>query len=373
MIFLPICLALAALEIALRFFGPFLPGSYATNLYLEPHPIYGFFHVPNTTGWIRTPEFTARVDINSLGLREREFGYERLGNARRVLVLGDSFVEGAQVSVESLVTRQLEYLLAQAGGESYQVINGGVGAWGTAQEYLQLKTEGPLYHPDVVVVVFYTGNDVSNNGVRIKRNTGTLRKPYFDVGSDGSLKLLAYRPKAVPDESATDRLRRGSLLFGVFDSTVLRGAHVDDDDSAEEQLVRYELPVFSTRSNQAWDDAWRVTEGLLSALHDEAVASGVTFLLVNVPTKWEVYPQDWEGLRQQFGLNAEAWDLDGPSQRLAELTTRNEIPYVDLREPLAKAKGGERLYFQHDIHWTPAGHATAARAIAERLLRDGIN
>ncbi|HEX3245774.1 MAG TPA: SGNH/GDSL hydrolase family protein [Chloroflexota bacterium] len=373
LVIVAMALPLVGLEAALRMFGPFLPGSYAASLYLEPHPIYGFFHVPSTTGWIRTDEYTTRVDINALGLRERSIGYENPAGLRRVLVLGDSLVEGVQVPEGSLATRKLETLLSGQTGRPNQVINAGVGAWGTAQEYLFLKTEGPQYRPDWVVLFFYTGNDVTNNGVRIKRNTGELRKPYYDIGPDGSLTALPYRPRKKSEETLVDQFRRSSLLFDVFDSTVFspaRSASADDDESADRQLRLYELPVFSSRSSRPWEDAWQVTEGLIRAVQDESTSLGAAFLLVNVPTKWEVYPEDWSELRNSYHLPSEGWDLEGPNRRLAAFAATQGIPYLDLRTSLRQAASGPRLYFHRDIHWTTEGQARAGEAVAERLMRE---
>src|SRR5687768_16074598 len=47
---------LLMLEVALRLFGPILPGNYDTGHYLERHARLGHFNVPNFDGWIKTRE-----------------------------------------------------------------------------------------------------------------------------------------------------------------------------------------------------------------------------------------------------------------------------------------------------------------------------
>jgi SGNH hydrolase-like domain, acetyltransferase AlgX len=45
-----------------------------------------------------------------------------------------------------------------------------------------------------------------------------------------------------------------------------------------------------------------------------------------------------------------------------------QIPSVDITQQLQKsAQAGKRMYFWLDIHWTPAGNATAAQAVADYL------
>ena len=45
-----------------------------------------------------------------------------------------------------------------------------------------------------------------------------------------------------------------------------------------------------------------------------------------------------------------------------------QIPSLDITPQLQKsAQGGKRMYYWLDIHWTPAGNAAAARAVADHL------
>lgn len=374
-----IAFPLLALELALRAFGPFLPGNYSAHLYLEPHPTFGRFHTPSSTGWIRTEEYIARVDINSRGLREREIPYEKPSGRRRVLVLGDSFVEGAEVPQESTVTRRLEAILGNASG-NVEVINAGVRAFGTAQEYLLLQHEGLRYAPDTVVLVFYIGNDVSNNSARIEHNVNDRKKPYFTVNRQGDLRMLSFRPKRADRQTLTEKLRRDSMLFGVLDTGVLaklrpstppdESENADEDSRRpDEQLLKFELPVYAAEPTGEWEESWEVTEALLRETTRLARGAGADFLLVGAPAKWEVYPEDWQELVERNGLKPAEFDLDGPNRRLREIATRQGIPYLDLRPGLREvATQRPRLYFHRDVHWTVSGHQRAAELLSEALL-----
>jgi hypothetical protein len=53
-------------------------------------------------------------------------------------------------------------------------------------------------------------------------------------------------------------------------------------------------------------------------------------------------------------------------EQLAHLSPA--IGFVDLTAALkARAAAGELVYLPDDTHWTPAGHAAVARALAEHL------
>ncbi|MGQ9889988.1 MAG: SGNH/GDSL hydrolase family protein, partial [Aggregatilineales bacterium] len=148
-------------EIGLRVFAPcwFLP---VIPPVYEPHPVYGYFHIPNSSVISCTLEFTVSVDINSHGLRDdTDLEYAKPDGVQRVLVIGDSFTEGFGVQAADAYAAQLEALL-NADGISVQVINGGVTGYGTAHALKFLANQGVRYQPDLVIYAFFL-NDVIDN------------------------------------------------------------------------------------------------------------------------------------------------------------------------------------------------------------------
>src|SRR6266511_3784637 len=115
---------LLALELALRLFGPFLPGNYDTGTYLVRHPSLGHFHVPGFDGWIKSREFTTHVQISPLGLRDKRTSYTKPPGTYRILFLGDSIVEAVQVQPNEAISERLEVALSQpASGRPVEVVN----------------------------------------------------------------------------------------------------------------------------------------------------------------------------------------------------------------------------------------------------------
>lgn len=94
---------------------------------------------------------------NSLGLRERELD-KRPKAQKTILVLGDSFVWGDGLPVESLITTKLEKKLNEI-GKSIEVVNGGGGGGNAESEYKFLVKLAPIYKPSEVMVFFFT-NDI---------------------------------------------------------------------------------------------------------------------------------------------------------------------------------------------------------------------
>lgn len=362
-----------AIECGLRLVGPtlmrytYVGVDARMNLsHFELHPTFGGFHTPSSTAWQWTAEYVTRVDINTHGLREREIGYEKPPGRERVLVLGDSFVEAIGVAVEQAFPRRLEAHLAAAGAPPTEVINAGAVGYGTGQEYLLLRHEGLRYQPDVVVLLFFSGNDVADNSQQLDYAPIRTLKPYFELVPNGSLRQL---PFALPDLSDSQPgqlrrwLRQRSLLFNKLDPDELGKV------AGDRGYVTSILAPYADQGSPDLDAAWNVTEALLSATRDEAEAAGARFVLVNVPAPWEVDPPFWEMMRSVFDLPADGWDLDRPNRRLAEIAARRNLAYLDLRPVLQAALPEQpRLYYQIDGHWTSAGHDFAARALVQSGL-----
>ena len=368
---------LLLLEAAIRLFGPILPGNYNTGTFLTPHPAYARFHVLGFDGWVKTSEFTSRVSISSLGLRGPERPYATPPGTSRVLVLGDSFVEAAQVQEHEGVVGHLEALLNERGGP-VEVLNGGVGGWGQHQQYVFLREEGHRYAPDTVVVQLYLGNDVYDNSWLLQGRPKTVREPYFVFEDDGTFRQLEFRARKPEDVSpAVALLRDRTMLWNVFETGILfklQSPTEDDEDERQNRFNLNKMIVHSTKSSERLDEAWRVTLALLQRIREYGDERGIETALVVAPAAFQVDAAEWDALIEDNKLKREDWAPDAPNRYLAARATEIGMPMLDLLPAFQTeaARGGPPLYFARDGHWTPAGHALAAREVAAFLAARGL-
>jgi hypothetical protein len=366
-------------ECSLRLFGPWPPGAYDTGAYIERDARLGHVHVRGYRGWRKTAEYATFIQINSLGLRDRHTAYEKPPSTFRILMLGDSYLEGVQVEQPQLVSERLEAMLNTTSATPIEVVNAGVAAYGTAQELMFFEGDGRRYQPDLVVLLFYVGNDVKNNSYQIEipgGNKALALKPYFELDRDGSLRLLPGPPPR-HDPWVITAMRRCCWSYDILEGTIFArwGPPFAHEDLEVVGGARTPLQEnYATRPEGSWRQAWRLTEALLARLRDDAHAEGAPLLLVGVPD-WralddEVWRQTVLGARgTHVGLSA-----DAPNTQLREIATRLGIIYLDMLPPLRRqTRDGEGpFYFAHDGHWTAAGHAFAAQMIAEMLHEHGI-
>ena len=77
-------------------------------------------------------------------------------------MLGDSQAWGYGVGDDDTIPAQLGRLLNDGGGGHYEVLNLGVGGYGTDQAFLKYLVQGARYAPDAVVLTVFKNDPVEN-------------------------------------------------------------------------------------------------------------------------------------------------------------------------------------------------------------------
>src|SRR6185503_14679621 len=127
------------------------------------HPVLGWSQVPGGSYDVVIQGRPVHVGFNKLGFRDIEHQRSKPPGTRRVVIIGDSFSEAVQVNLEETFHQVLQQLLNQADTAKWEVINVGVGDFGTAQEYIALLNYGLTFEPDVVIHEIFPLNDICNN------------------------------------------------------------------------------------------------------------------------------------------------------------------------------------------------------------------
>ena len=176
-------LAFLASELVVRRFYPVDAGS--SFQFRIPHPVLGWSLQPGASYINRLARENVRVTYNSRGFHDVEHDVARPEGTLRILVLGDSYMEAYSVQFsDSFHARLAEQ--AREAGIDLEVINLGVGGYGTLQEYLIFEEVGRHYKPDLVLLAFYPSNDVANNSIELerKRSISGIKiesRPFLDI------------------------------------------------------------------------------------------------------------------------------------------------------------------------------------------------
>ncbi|MCZ6783236.1 MAG: SGNH/GDSL hydrolase family protein, partial [Proteobacteria bacterium] len=268
------------------------------------HPTRGWALTPGARALVENAEFTVEVAINSRGLRDVEHAPEPADGQRRIAVLGDSFMEANQVALEKTFARALDRAL-----DGTEVINLGVGGYGSAQQWLALREEGLGYRPDLVLVAFYY-NDVRNNSRTLEgwlwgeEAPKVFGRPYARIDASGAVVVdgpdYERARRWAEKRRAKERRRRGPALLSVrqiralfdaggelrrHDPNLWLGPLLADFNSgwsaAEQSVDAY---------TAAWEKAWQVTERVLTEIGRTSREAGAEVLVFSVPARFQVEP-----------------------------------------------------------------------------------
>ena len=323
------------------------------------------------------------IRVNSDGLRDREHTKEKPPGTLRVAVVGDSYAEALQVPAESAFWSVAERRLqdcAALGGRKVEFINFGASGFSTARELILLRTHVRQYSPDVVVLLFTTGNDVRDNSKTLASKYEGLPLPYF-VYENGALvpddslirernESLKFRFRQSFAGGALDWLRNHLRVVGLFDKARVASQNTRLKQSDERTGFEpgLDAQVYAEPKDPLWADAWRLTEGLLLAVRDEARTQGARLLVVTGSSGIQVHPD--ASARGRFARALGVEDLLYPDARVRALGEREGIDVLNIAPALRDYAERERVFLHGKNgfgHWNALGHRLAGERLAERL------
>ena len=310
------------------------------------------------TGGVRNPPEHSRS--SRLPLRN-ELGFHDVAprakppGVSRVVLLGDSFVEGNSVDVEATLGRRLERHLNDRAGRRWDVVAYGRTGWGQARQLEALQEHGPAAAPDLVLTLFLHLNDLVDDSPELSR-ARTLER--FRRVAEGTLKDdFLTRP-------APFLVLPGSELGRLISHRLMRAFPPDGPGD-----IPVEYGVYAAETDATWRAAWDLHESLLLETRGLAHALGAGYAVVSASTPQGVYGAEGglERMQKAYpGMRDAAFDLDGPDRRSARFGAQERVPFLAL-EPIFREEtaAGRRLHWKYDGHWNAEGNDLAARLIAD--------
>lgn len=325
----------------------------------QPVDSLGWVNRPNLQTTINTGERTVRVFTDRDGFRVGHAG--RVEGKKRILLLGDSFMEALQVEYEQSLAGVLEARLQERLHESVGVRNTGVGGWDPPQYLIQARRTLPGERFDLVLVAVYLGNDIVPDRIeryapRAPVEVHRLRLPRRLSGQE-FIDAVFY--------PVNDFLEVHSQLF-VFFKTRLNVLRTRLGLTAEE------FPVGLLR-REAGSPRWSVTAQILSDIRDVARTRGVPTMFVLIPAPYQVDSAEFHRALKGFRLDSAAVDLDQPNRLLGAAMHAHHLDVLDVLPAFREVQraGNRRLYGHVDLHLSPAGHELLARLV-EPLVTAGL-
>ena len=349
------------------------------------------------------PDMKCTLRTDSIGFRNSE-DYETCD----ILAVGDSFVEGSDVSDEDT----WPVILSKLSGKT--VCNMGMSGTDPLDYYDRFKKLGLAKKPKILVCMIYEGNDFNVKG-SLQQRLDALKKGLREPQTF-SRKLRKYRktspvilgarhailylctPKEEtefePEKSAEkpEKIAKPTEVVEVENQLGKGISWLPVKVPATENGKYYHFPpkrmlsFFRKKNEFADSTGWKCAEYALLKMKDKCDKNGIRMVVVFAPTKphvliplvkEEISPDIFHAFARLKDrsipdpdtFTKELFDnMNVVKEQIAGFCNKNGISFVDPSIALRnEMKKGNQVYFTYDQHWTPPGHKITAEAIAERI------
>jgi hypothetical protein len=359
-------------------------------------------------------EFDYEFRTNSRGLRGPETPFQKPRDVTRIVVLGDSFVAGNGVAEEETFPARLEGLLNLNGPISKdsnppqpsqprtEVINVGCTGISTVRALDLYEILGQRFHPNLVILAYYVGNDLTGVVQELTpaefaawKPQGLLRRAAYAVSPNLYLEWKLRRPAINvmgqilrdPSQAAFPNALRDLAMSSGYDGDLVLKRYqaipveirqrIEQGQLSEHRVLLACLDpaaqcqaIFPTA--EFFSVAWPRTVDHLNQLRAAAERDSATFVLVVIPTACQIDPQALE-FNRKLGYEVDpAWLTESctTTQALLQWAQQEGVAALDLTEPFRRSR--EKLYFTEDTHLTPAGQLKLAELLKEFLRQHNL-
>lgn len=350
-------------------------------------------------------EFEERDDrhVNTLGFRDREHPLAKPAGVRRIVGLGDSFVYG-DVPIAHNFLRLLEAELRDASTNA-EVIIAGLPGWDVRNAVGLMRGKGPDLRPDLAVLCFSVGSDVTGIPIPGAVYQGNLhfvgsQQPLLNLLRKSRLFVLAEQLYLVRITNAVRRLQAKARFGGdqavaapstkaaTDEPPLPPGApyfagmwgEADDPQTrtpCSPDFLRHQvrnLRLFRESPDAEVESWWAQAEQQLLDFDAACRAAGADWLLLIAPAEVQVDPRTRAEILTHAPLPPDSYDFAAPSRRLAAFADAHGIAWLD---PLAElrathAEGGTRLYIPNNGHWSVPGNGLMAEMVANRISGENL-
>jgi hypothetical protein len=336
-------------------------------------PVIGYSYQPHALTYQTGREYNALYEINSLGLRDREYGPKKSGKFR-VLLLGDSFSVSHGLPIEESLSRQMERALqslSEQEGTSLlvEVVNGAVGGYSPYNYWKAYRKWAPLLEPDAVVVGLSPDDyDSSNAGLNYIIEDG-VRTGSFREGEEPRKRgggLMRRLRKWLSWNSQFYILLRNYLYYNDFVGRVSLWI-LGKGEGPTNQLQQFMVPQ-PERMSRAWKESF----AFLDKLHQEASRDNVSLIMVLIPLKLEIIYAEYQRVLSASGLKENEIEINQPSGQVSAFCEDRDIPCLDPRTVLKSRHAEVPCYFVYDGHWNAEGVRVAADYLALQWRNFGL-
>ncbi len=336
------------------------------GFYMDINQNFGVWHPPNSKFRHKTACFDVVYESNSVGARDIE--RTRDANTNRVIVLGDSFIEGLGVEKEERLTGLLE---EKSKAEHLNFAT--AGNFGTTQYFLLYQNLAQQFEHDRLLIGILPVNDFRDDSYEYAQlvGDGSRYRPYWR-GEYPNYELFYPVGSSVDRDFNLKNMTKAFLREFTYTYGAVRYM---------KNVLVHKYAIYKAQQRQAESPPKPQEHDPLS------IYSGYYDFS---PEEWNRMRYSLERLRQASGTRKMAIALlpslpdleryipEEPTPlylKLKEWGDPHEVTVVDLLPEMYRHTDEEnrRRYFHDcDAHWSPFGSSVAAQYLFVQLKADGF-
>jgi len=296
---------------------------------------------------------------------------EETGAPQKLLIVGDSFF-CPSCEVDQTLKDWFE-------GYRVSVLNVAFSGYSPVDYYLNVKKFGRLFQPDVVLMGYYTGNDLTDLKYRLGKDSPlesanrlvpfhtSLEKGKYFFGQYLWEWLLTHVNSRKMKKKWINEWRQGPVdenIIDLYENGALINPHRVNVGIVDPEHIRSNL-LIHTPGDEA---TWQKIDRIIRDIHGMCQEMKAQFVIVVFPNTAQVNDQH-HSLYQGMNLKMDPAFLTekgGPQQRIVGLCDELEIDCLNML-PAYRARGQEHLYFETDDHMNHEGAQLAASLIFDFL------
>lgn len=313
--------------------------------------------------------------LNQYGFRDQEWKVDKVPGKKRVLFIGDSFLEGIMAEQSETIVEQIR---SKDKEEKLDVMN--LGIMGTGMNsYLKLITDlSPIFRPDIICLVLYS-NDISSKEVKLPSKP--FIPQYYNLWKPRIIELISQYTlgSAVPSRF---NLNQNRFLPSIKETNFpwIGKENILLNNTTQE--VRNSM-ILGRMNPFLVNQIMREKEGLLnqanlastlSFLSDYGNKIGTKFIISYIPARHQItnyyYPFEKMSCTKQCPnkLDLTSSIYNQHQKNLNKLCSKYQIDFIDFTDILKeKESKQEHLYWSYDGHMKGKGYQLIGENLFHKL------
>lgn len=302
---------------------------------------------PGFMGEFNNKEIGAEIRINSKGIRDKELNYEKSNTELRILGLGDSFTF-SYTSYENNFLTMLEVRLNSNFKKQINVIKAGVPGTGPDFYYNFFSNEGYKYNPDIVLINFYIGNDITNIG----------EMSSFSSNKESEIKVnYFYKTKVW--------FRNNSRLYNFIIDRI-KGIPAVKKKLNDQGIAPDVFEVYNQHPDKNLKLKWNKLEFILEKFKN----SKKKIIVVIIPSIYQI-DKKFEKTLMSTRVNNN-YDVNYPTERLKELLLKMNIDFINPLNAIKKLNVKKDILYKTEGHFNSHANEVLAEEIYDFLIKKSI-